>query len=287
MGGSLMNSGNWLTAYASVTGAAHLAQNTPCQDYFSCRTIETANGEVLIAVVADGAGSASEGGRGAQLACELFTSEIASFLNSRNASVCALNAEFGKRWISYFQQKITAIAKADGKNIRDYASTFLGAVVGDGGAAFFQVGDGGIVVSASGILGSYRFAVAPSDSLYVNMTDFLTDEAAGERLRFEFISEKIEEKIEDLILFSDGIFSVAVNYQTNQPHEPFLVPMIAPLRNGANGLNEKLVHFLAAPKMNEKTDDDKTIILASRAAAKLMDVSLEQDESPRVSKNVV
>ena len=45
------------------------------------------------------------------------------------------------------------------------------------------------------------------------------------------------------------------------------MPMIAPLRNGseASGLNEKLEKFLASPKLSEKTDDDKTIILASRA----------------------
>jgi hypothetical protein len=44
------------------------------------------------------------------------------------------------------------------------------------------------------------------------------------------------------------------------------MPMIAPLRNTAkiNGLNEKLEKFLSSPNINEKTDDDKTIILASR-----------------------
>jgi hypothetical protein len=79
----------------------------------------------------------------------------------------------------------------------------------------------------------------------------------------------IEEKIEDLILFSDGIFSVAVDYQSRQPHEPFLIPMMAPLRSGnpLNGINEKLENFLSSPKINEKTDDDKTIILASRHKA--------------------
>jgi len=272
MGGSLMKFDVWRTAYASATGAAHLAQNTICQDRFSCQTIETANGEVLIAVVADGAGSAAEGHRGAEIACKLFTAEIASFLNSQNASIKSLNADFGKRWITYFQQKIGEIARADDKTVRDYASTFLGAVVGETDAAFFQVGDGGIVVSASGAAESYRFAVAPSDSLYVNMTDFLTDETAVERLRFEMTHEKIE----DLILFSDGIFPVAVNYQTNQPHEPFLMPMIAPLRKGgANGLSEKLESYLDAPKINEKTDDDKTIILASRASAQAATVSAE------------
>ena len=94
------------------------------------------------------------------------------------------------------------------------------------------------------------------------MTDFVTDETAMHRLRFNFV----EEEIEDLILFSDGIFPVAVDFQTNEPHAPFLAPMLAPLRNGADGdgLNEKLASFLASPKINEKTDDDKTIILASR-----------------------
>jgi len=101
------------------------------------------------------------------------------------------------------------------------------------------------------------------------MTEFLTDETAANSLRFVLV----EEAIEDLILFSDGIFAVAVNYQTGKPHEPFLMPMIAPLRKGnaPNDLNEKLENFLASPKLNEKTDDDKTIILASRANGKIAD----------------
>ncbi len=256
-----MNSSIWRVAHASATGAAHIAQNTICQDRFSCRTLKKTDEEVLIAAVADGAGSTSEGHRGAELACELFVAEAASFLDAQNASVKSLNADFGRHWISYFQQKIAVVAQTDEKPVRDYASTFLGAIVGRSGAAFFQIGDGGIVVSASGEPGSYRFAVAPDESEYVNMTDFLTDEAAASRLKFEFFDEKIE----DLILFSDGVFPVAVNYQNNQPHEPFLMPMIAPLKNGgANGLNEKLETFLASPKMNEKTDDDKTLILATR-----------------------
>jgi Protein phosphatase 2C len=127
---------------------------------------------------------------------------------------------------------------------------------------FYQIGDGAIVFSNSGDAKSYRFAIAPVETEYVNVTEFVTDETAAESLRFE----SIDEAVEDVILFSDGIYAVAVDYQTNQPHEPFLMPMIAPLRNGSvpDGLNEKLENFLASPKINEKTDDDKTIILASR-----------------------
>jgi serine/threonine protein phosphatase PrpC len=269
-----MNPEFWRIAHASAIGLAHINQNTECQDRFACRTVKTAaEGEVLIAVVADGAGSTTDGQIGAQVACETFAEEVADLLNMKDASLKSLTQDFGRLWISYFQQKIADIARANKKELRDYASTLVGAVIGARAAAFYQIGDGGIVFSASGAPASYRFAIAPVESEYVNVTDFVTDETAAERLRFELF----EETVEDLILFSDGIYAVAVDYQNNRPHEPFLMPMIAPLRNGAalNGLNEKLENFLASPKINEKTDDDKTIILASRAVAKPVNVSTE------------
>lgn len=266
-----MNQGFWRVAQASAIGLAHINQNTECQDRFACRTIKTAgDGEVLIAVVADGAGSTTDGQIGAEVACAIFAEEVIDFLNAKNASLKSLNEEFGRRWISYFQEKIGETALANKKELRDYASTLVGAVIGRTSAVFYQIGDGGIVFSSSGAPQSYRFAIAPVEAEYVNVTDFVTDETAVERLRFELV----EEAIEDLILFSDGIYAVAVDYQNNRPHEPFLMPMIAPLRNGGalDGLNEKLENFLASPKINEKTDDDKTIILASRAAAKTVSV---------------
>ncbi len=256
----------WRYANASVIGQAHINQATECQDRLLCRTIDTkSDGEVLVAVVADGAGSTAHGQVGAQIACETFAAQVADFLNTGNASVVSLNEDFGKFWIEFFQMKIKKIADEKKIEIRDFASTFIGAVVGENETVFFQVGDGGAVFSTCGKPESYQFGIEPTESEYINTTEFLTDETAVESLRFVLIKEKIE----DLILFSDGIFAVAVDYQKNKPHEPFLMPMIAPLRNGnsADGLNEKLENFLASPKLNEKTDDDKTIILASRHEA--------------------
>jgi hypothetical protein len=276
MVGSLMSNSVWHIASASAAGLAHLQQNTQCQDRLAHRTIETAGGEVLIAVVSDGAGSAEKGHCGAELACELFTAEVSAFLSTKNASVKSLSEEFGRRWVSYFQRKSAEVARKEGFLMGDYASTLVGAAVGTDCAVFYQIGDGGIVFSATGAPDSYLFGIAPQDALYVNMTDFITDEDAAVHLRYN----RLEERVEDLILFSDGIFPVAVDYRSNQPHEPFLRPMITPLRNGngqngAGVLNEKLAGFLASPKLNEKTDDDKTIILASRAVLKKANVSAE------------
>jgi serine/threonine protein phosphatase PrpC len=253
---------HWRTAFASAIGLAHLNQETEGQDRFVCQVIDNKREAVLVAVVADGAGSTSDGQIGAEMACQLFVKEVSDFLRAKDARVRSLNLEFGKFWISFFQKKIANIAKRKKKEIRDFASTLIGAVVGENQSVFFQIGDGGAVFSTNGEANSYQFAIPPQETEYVNVTDFLTDETATENLRFVLI----EERIEDVILFSDGIFPVAVDYQTSQPHEPFLIPMITPLRIGnGNNLNEKLENFLSSPKMNEKTDDDKTIILATRS----------------------
>jgi hypothetical protein len=188
-------------------------------------------------------------------------------LKTGSAQIASLGENFGKLWIEYFQKKVAEIAARDRKETREYASTLVAAIVGERCAAFYQIGDGAVVFSAAGENESYRFGIEPAETLYVNTTDFLTDAEAAGKIRFAFFDEAIE----DLILFSDGIFPVAVDYQSNQPHEPFLKPMLAPLKNSvsANGLNEKLEKFLASPKINEKSDDDKTIILASRRQAEI------------------
>ncbi len=265
MVGSLMTflQNKWRYAKSSVIGLSHLNQNTICQDRLACQTLETNEGEILVAVIGDGAGSTSEGQTGAEIACETFVEQISAFLNSQHASVKSLNEDFAKHWISHFQAKIVKAAKEKDKELREFATTLVGAVISKTSGVFYQVGDGGAVFSTSGKPNTYQFAVEPEDTEYVNMTNFLTDETAINCLKFK----KIDEPIEDIILFSDGIYSVAVDFKTNRPHEPFLMPMIAPLRKSfeVNGLNEKLANFLASPKLNEKTDDDKTIILASRA----------------------
>ena len=86
------------------------------------------------------------------------------------------------------------------------------------------------------------------------------------RATFEELANDLESELEDIVLFTDGIESIAIDFSTGKPHEPFLKPMLAPLRNGSDGasLSDKLIEFLSSPAINEKTDDDKTLILASR-----------------------
>ncbi|MFV0389910.1 MAG: PP2C family serine/threonine-protein phosphatase [Pyrinomonadaceae bacterium] len=254
---------NWRIVAASGIGKSHLDQTGECQDAFKSRLIRCHEGEVLIAVVADGAGSTREGKQGALLACDIFVDRVESFLRMKNARIGLLGKEFAENWIQHFQAEIKSHATRTEIEIREFASTLVGAVVGETEAVFFQVGDGGIVISQNGAEGSYEFAIEPEDWEYANVTDFLTDEDAVGRIKFCLVNQQIE----DLILFSDGVYSVAVDQKHNSPFEPFLIPMISPVRNAreVNGIDEKLHEFLVSERINEKTDDDKTLLLASRA----------------------
>ena len=257
-----MAKNRWKIAYASVIGTSHLEKEIGCQDCFDHRIVNTSIGETLIVAMADGAGSSPFSRIGAEKACSLFIGEIETLLLD-GEEIENLNKDFGKLFLNAFQSKIADLAEEQEKNVRDYASTFIGAVVWDNGAVFYQVGDGGVIYSSTGESESYCFGILPSKKIYANATDFITDETAEERLLYEFVNEPIT----DLIIFTDGIERIAVNIQAGLPHEPFLIPMLEPLHKeilNYEQLNKKLEAFLNSPRINEKTDDDKTLFLASR-----------------------
>lgn len=262
-----MSQSKWKIVHASVVGTSHLERGTECQDRYAYKVFNSPNdvgGEVLVAVLSDGAGSSDCSQFGAEMACSLFIKEIERQI-SENGSLENVNKEFGLLWLDYFRQQIADFAEEQGRQVRDYACTFLAAVVCETGAVFYQVGDGGIVCSPTGEAESYYFGITPAAKVYANATDFITEEKAGERLLFE----STEETIEDLVMFTDGIQPVAVNFQNQTPHEPFLMPMLAPIRKAefvGEDINGKLEAFLNSPRVNEKTDDDKTLFLASRFA---------------------
>ena len=249
---------SWRVAGASVIGTSHVREGLECQDRLQWKLFEDAS--VLVAVVADGAGSTELGGVGAELACKTFIEQLENFIAASNFSgFDSLNEDFGKLWVDHYQHLILNKSSTEEKDVREYSSTFSAAIVTPDKAKFYQIGDGSILYS---IGEGFEFGIDTPESEYVNMTHFLTDEDASDQIEFY----ETEEEIQDIVLFTDGIENIAIDYASGKPYEPFLLPMLAPLRNGSsNGsLSEKLGEFLSSPAINEKTDDDKTLILASR-----------------------
>lgn len=254
----------WKYVFASVAGTSHSKQGRPCQDSASCSLITGTGGQAaLVAVASDGAGSARRAEAGSALVCSLFVEEI-RLLFEGGGGARQITREFVEGWVKRFQNLITLRAGAEGLQPRDFASTFLATVIGSDCAVFTQIGDGAIVISSVEEDDQFRCVFWPQQGQYANTTYFLTDEDAAGRLDYGMSDRPINE----LALFTDGLQGLALHYQTRSAHAPFFLPIFSWLRPISGGYSEKLssslASFLDSKKVNERTDDDKTLILATR-----------------------
>ena len=97
------------------------------------------------------------------------------------------------------------------------------------------------------------------------MTWFATDDAVGDRLEYDLVVGSVDE----VAMFTDGLQRLALNYAARTAHAPFFRPMFAAVRGAPEGvaddLSGALANFLRSRPVSQRTDDDKTLILATRA----------------------
>ncbi len=257
----MKETGDWRYVYASVPGVAHRASGAECQDACAVQWLEAPDGAPLLALAAaDGAGSAAEARAGAELACQTLLAECAARLAQAPGVDWTRTA--AEILIEHTQAVLSQRAVAAGRPIRDFACTLLGAVLADDRALFLQIGDGAIVIGAGD---DYRPVFWPQAGDYANETYFITDAGAVARLEFALLAEPVVE----IALLTDGLQALALHYQTRQAHAPFFRPLFQRLRAAPEpgrppDLQAALERFLDAPALNQRTHDDKTLILATR-----------------------
>ena len=131
--------------------------------------------------------------------------------------------------------------------------------------AVLQIGDGAIVVGTPDE--GYRPVFWPQGGEYANETYFVTDAGAAAHLECAILTEPIVE----IALLTDGLQRLALHYQTRQPTNRFSVPCSSAREHPEPGCPTVLVtaleRLLASPAINQRTHDDKTLILATRLAA--------------------
>jgi hypothetical protein len=243
----------WAVHGESVTGTSHRARNTPCQD--ACRFLGFGpTADWLVIAVADGAGSATHSQAGATLVCDEFVRRVEAIEPS------SLLARDGMATL-FAEVRNALIAEAGRIEVpaREVACTALLAVLGPTSAAFAQLGDGAIVVGNGE---QHRTVFWPDPAEYANATDFLTDERFAECVRFEATTEPILE----VAAFTDGLQRLALDFEARTPHAPFFRPLFRELRSAADvkPLVEPFRNFLDSDRVNERTDDDKTLVFAIR-----------------------
>jgi len=255
--------GGWRYIAASVIGTSHENTGSTCQDANRCQTFPApGGGEVLAAAVADGAGSAICGAEGAAITCRALMDLVSKHVTA-GKSIEQVSRDTANSWISTIQHILDQEAESAGRERRDFACTVLGVVICESCTACLQVGDGVIVLSQCEA-NTYGHVFWPDRGEYANTTHFVTENDSAERLHFESAQRRVVEAA----LLTDGLQSIALDYQKQVAHEPFFRGLFRPLRSAAEGgleqLSGSLATFLRSPRVNEKTDDDKTLVLASR-----------------------
>jgi hypothetical protein len=258
--------GAWRYAYASVAGTSHDKNGSPCQDAGSCRVVEASQGgPILLAMASDGAGSARRSEEGARLAVALFLDEFGEACRERGIN--AIDRPFILAWLTKLRRRIWARAARAGTRAGDYACTALGAVVAEDRAVFFQIGDGAIVISARQDAGAYEWVFWPQHGEFANTTNFVTQRDAGRALEIEMHMGAIDE----VALFTDGIERLVLDLSAKTAHAPFFRPLFGWLAGtqppAVSETSPALLHYLASKQVCDRTDDDKTLIMATRRPA--------------------
>jgi hypothetical protein len=253
----------WKTLYQSVQGTSHVQSGQPCQDSCAAREIELdGRGEsVLVLACSDGAGSAELSDVGSRVACQTLVDLVAAEVRGAGG-LEPVNRERAREWFEQVHRSIGEQADLRDVPARQLACTLLCAVLGPTGAAFGQVGDGAIVVWEAN---EYHHVFWPQSGEYANTTNFVTDPRYPEHLQFAWRDGALDE----VALLSDGLQMLGLDFAARRPHGPFFAPMFQALRatTDAAGLMGPLRTFLESPRLAERTDDDKTLILATRLAS--------------------
>lgn len=254
---------SWKILSSSVTGTSHIKRNEHGQDYCRTGVVQHAEREYFIALAADGAGSTKNGGTGAETACETAYAAILATLRSSD-DLLAIPESRIREWVQAARDSVRVRAEKSDLPIRDFASTLIGAVVGQDHAIFFQIGDGAAVISEGE---GYRVIFWPDQGEYANTTFFVTDENFSEHLRIAQNNTAPDE----IALFTDGLQNLVLSFSARTAHTGFFRPLFSALKkNPGNEFTDLSCHLrqlLSSEDINNRSDDDKTLVLAVRTPA--------------------
>lgn len=232
-----------------------MARDLPCQD--AHHVISLDNGGLVLAV-ADGCGSSKRSDEGSRCAVEVSTQFVAERLQREpltTAEECAALLE------SALAETAAAVARLAAESERsEVATTLLLTFITHRWLATIQVGDGAIV-SRNGA-GESTLISNSIRGEYVNETIYITSPTYTSHIASKVLPS---EDVSGLALFTDGVEFLAVRYSDNTAHAPFFAAMFE-FAARPTSTPEELRDFLLSDRVCERTDDDKTLVLAVRHA---------------------
>jgi Protein phosphatase 2C len=219
----------WRVVSASMRGTSHEKSGKPCQDAHSW---EQLLGNVLVAAVADGAGSSAHSEVGSEIATRIAVSEVAA----RLVDNFALEPE---AWQIFWTDVVNLIRP-------EFVSVA-------------QIGDGAIVIRDR--QGKLVGLTTPPIGEYANETVFVTSPNALDNIQIQLWHGEPAQ----IAMFSDGLQMLALQMPAGIPHQPFFTPLFNFIAEDGDEqeAKEQLLHFLGSPRITERADDDLTLLLAN------------------------
>ena len=243
----------------TLLGPAHEKTGDPCQDSGRVSVLGEEQDSTLVACVADGAGSARFSDRGSDIVSRVICDNAASHLKSHEG-MNGLSRNDVLSWCEHAKREIQEQADSFGCETREFATTLCAAIISQQNCVFFQIGDGAIILRRNGV---YGVVFWPQSGEYANMTNFIT--ADDYQDKFEYLATSVS--FSDVALFTDGIERMALDFETQTPFAPFFDPLLNTLSKSDSSLDlgEDLRRLLQSDSVRERSDDDKTLIVATRS----------------------
>ena len=248
---------NWRVVGASVPGTAHLTRGIPCQDAHAFARLP--DGGLLVAV-ADGAGSASHAADGARLASQRVVSWLEAQLGARQPSDELEWAQLMEEAFHEARDALVKRARNRRLRLRDLSTTLTCLVATDEALAVGHIGDSVAVISNGD--GRLELVAHPQRGEYANEVMLLTMRNALNRFEVRVLPRQVHA----LAVTSDGLLRLATKLPHYDPFPPFFAPLFdftAKAKDGDQAATA-LAHFLQSERVNARTDDDKTLVLAAR-----------------------
>jgi serine/threonine protein phosphatase PrpC len=213
-----------------------------------------------ICVISDGAGSCEYADEGSKFAVEFAADFLRKlFEDGFDFSDKTNFAQKLDELIIALQEGIKSEAAAKARNYKDYGATLHALVAGGDFIAYMHLGDGALVYLDT--KKEYQLALPPIKGKQDNQTVFFTSDFAREKAEIFYLPYSPS----FFSLATDGIEKISLLGRAKgwSPYPPFFAHLRSLLETDAP--EKELLKFIRRKDMEERTNDDRTVIIAKKS----------------------
>jgi hypothetical protein len=164
-------------------------------------------------------------------------------------------------WVDEVRDLLYRLAASRSSNIREFSTTMVAALSNGVHTLTAHIGDG-CIVGYDHSTSKWTSLSWPEHGEYASTTNFITEQPS---VHMNYALH--DAATSGIAVLSDGLERIALDFADRSPFAPFFEGMFAPLRQcrelkEARALTAALSALLMSDKVNSRTDDDKTLVLA-------------------------